>query len=181
MSSPSPVQIREANAHLAALHGRVADLEHKLDAAENTVREQAESLIRKDEQLRAATQDITEKKDREISYLHEKLCQSEESIQKLQHMVKEKDSLIGQLQHRCHLLDNICKSRPLLDTMLAQMAEAERMGPVIDSTRPTGDASLTDGESNCSPSGLSNHKDFSLSEDDMDDQELDGVVFGTTV
>lgn len=64
MSSPSPVQIREANAHLAALHRRVADLEQKLEAAENTLREQAESLIRKDEQLRAATQEITENKDR---------------------------------------------------------------------------------------------------------------------
>ncbi|XP_058256174.1 vimentin-type intermediate filament-associated coiled-coil protein isoform X2 [Hemibagrus wyckioides] len=181
MSSPSPVQIREANAHLAALHRRVADLEQKLEAAENTLREQAESLIRKDEQLRAATQEITENKDREISYLHEKLCQSEESIQKLQHMVKEKDSLIGQLQHRCQLLDNICKSRPLLDSMLAQMAEAERMGPVIDLVNATADTSLTDGESNCSPCGLSNHKDFSLSEDDMDDPELEGVMFGTTV
>ncbi|KAF4083358.1 hypothetical protein AMELA_G00140360 [Ameiurus melas] len=181
MSSPSPVQIREANAHLAALHRRVADLEQKLEAAENTLREQAESLIRKDEQLRAATQEITENKDREISYLHEKLCQSEESIQKLQHMVKEKDSLIGQLQHRCQLLDNICKSRPLLDSMLAQMAEVERMGPVIDLVNATTDTSLTDGESNCSPCGLSNHKDFSLSEDDMDDPELEGVMFGTTV
>lgn len=64
MSSPSPVQIREANAHLAALHRRVGDLEQRLETAENTVREQAESLIRKDEQLRSATKEITENKDR---------------------------------------------------------------------------------------------------------------------
>ncbi|KAG5276096.1 hypothetical protein AALO_G00127850 [Alosa alosa] len=181
MSSPSPVQIREANAHLAALHRRVAELEQRLEAAEKTVREQAESLIRKDEQLRAATQEITEAKDREISYLHEKLCQSEETIQKFQHTVKEKDALIGQLQHRCQLLDNICKSRPLLDKMLSHMAEAERMGPVVDLGETAINSSLTDGESSCSPNRVSNHKDFSLSEDDMDDQELDGVVFGTTV
>lgn len=181
MSSLSPVQIREANAHLAALHRRVADLEQKLEEAEKTVREQAESLIRKDEQLRCATQEITENKDREISYLHEKLCQSEESIQNLQHVVKEKDLLISQLKHRCQLLDNICKSRPLLDSMLAQMAEAESMGPVMDLGKPSADSSLTDQESNCSPSGLSNHKDFSLSEEDLDDSELDGVMFGTTV
>ncbi|XP_051527996.1 vimentin-type intermediate filament-associated coiled-coil protein-like isoform X2 [Myxocyprinus asiaticus] len=117
----------------------------------------------------------------EISFLHETLCQSEESIHKLNQTLKEKDSLIGQLQHRCQLLDNICKSRPLLDSMLAQMAEAERMGPVSDLGKPTANSSLTDGESNCSPSCLSNHKDFSLSEDDSDDQEIDGVVFGTTV
>ncbi|XP_030640760.1 vimentin-type intermediate filament-associated coiled-coil protein [Chanos chanos] len=181
MSSPSPVQIREANAHLAALHRRVTELEQRLEAAENTVREQAESLIRKDEQLRAATQEITEAKDREISYLHEKLCQSEETIQKLQQTVKEKDSVIVQLQHRCQLLDNICKNRPLLDSMLSQIAEAERMGPVLDLGKPSSNTSLTDAESNCSPSRISNHKDFSLSEDDMDDPEFDGVVFGTTV
>ncbi|XP_028856512.1 vimentin-type intermediate filament-associated coiled-coil protein [Denticeps clupeoides] len=181
MSSPSPVQIREANAHLAALHRRVSELEKRLEAAENTVREQAESLIRKDEQLRAATRDIAEAKDREISYLHEKLCHSEETIQKFQHMVKEKDGIIGQLQHRCQLLDNICKGRPLLDKMLSHMAEAERMGPVIDFSEAAVSASLTDGESNCSPSRVPNNKDFSLSEDDTDDQEIDGVVFGTTV
>ncbi|XP_031678456.1 vimentin-type intermediate filament-associated coiled-coil protein isoform X2 [Oncorhynchus kisutch] len=181
MSSPSPVQIREANAHLVAVHRRVAELEQWLEAAENTVREQAESLIRKDEQLRAATQEIAEAKDKEIHYLHEKLCKSEETIQRFQNIVKEKDAMIGQLQHRCQLLDNICKSRPLLDSMLSHMAEAERLGPVVGMGEPTANTSLTGGESNCSPNRISNHKDFSLSEDDMDDQELDEIVFGTTV
>lgn len=185
MSSPSPVQIREANAHLIALHQRVVELEQRLEAAENTVREQAESLIRKDEQLRAATQDIIETKDKEISYLHEKLCKSEETIQRFQTTVKEKDGLIGQLQHRCQILDNICRSRPLLDSMLAHMAEAERLGPLVGAGagmgQPAANTSLTDGESNCSPTRISNHKDFSLSDDDMDDQELDEIVFGTTV
>ncbi|TRZ01417.1 hypothetical protein DNTS_015155 [Danionella cerebrum] len=181
MSSPSPVQIREANAHLAALHRRVAELEQRLRETEKTVREQAESLIRKDEQLRASTRDITEAKDKEIFFLHEKLCQSEESIHKLNHTIKEKDSLIVQLQHRCQLLDNICKSRPLLDSLLSQMAEAERLGPVSDLGKPLTNSCLTDGESSSSPSRLSNHKDFSVSEDDSEEQELDGVVFGTTV
>lgn len=93
-------------------------------------------------------------------------------------MVKEKDAMIGQLQHRCQLLDNICKSRPLLDSMLFHMAEAERLGPVVGMGEPTVKTSLTDGESSCSPNRISNHKDFSLSEDD---QELDEIVFGTTV
>lgn len=65
--------------------------------------------------------------------------------------------------------------------MLSHMAEAERMGPVVDLGETAINSSLTDGESSCSPNRISNHKDFSLSEDDMDDQELDGVVFGTTV
>ena len=64
MYTPSSVQIREANAHLAALHQRVEELEARVQTAENTVREQAESLIRKDEQMRAATREVTETKER---------------------------------------------------------------------------------------------------------------------
>ena len=69
--------------------------------------------------------------------------------------------------------------------MLSHMAEAERLGSLVGAGAgmgpPTANASLMDGESNCSPTRICNHKDFSLSEDDMDDQELDGIVFGTTV
>lgn len=201
MTSPSPVQIREANAHLVAVHRRVADLEQRLEAAENTVREQAESLIRKDEQLRAATQEITENKDREIFFLQEKLCRCEETVQRCQQTLKERESLIAQLQHRCHLLDNICQSRPLLDSMLAQMAEAERLGPLArvgatgtglgagyggsGGSGGAGDTRanslLTDGESSCSPNRVSNHKDVSLSDDDTDSEDMDDMGFGTTV
>ena len=64
MYTPSSVHIREANAHLSALHRRVEELEARLRAAEDTVREQADSLIRKDEQMRAATREVTEAKER---------------------------------------------------------------------------------------------------------------------
>ncbi|KAM3876237.1 vimentin-type intermediate filament-associated coiled-coil protein [Diretmus argenteus] len=207
MSSPSPVQIREANAHLAALHLRVLDLEERLQAAENTVREQAESLIRKDDQMRTATQEITETKDREISFLNEKLCRCEETIKHYQQSLKERETLVVQLQHRCHLLDSICESRATLDGMLALMSEAERLGPIGGAGLGSGlsaaggggigepsmaNSSLTDIESSCSPTraGLTtnycspnrvicNHKDFSLSEDDS--QDMDDMGFGTTV
>ncbi|XP_071399299.1 vimentin-type intermediate filament-associated coiled-coil protein-like isoform X2 [Centroberyx affinis] len=195
MSSPSPVQIREANAHLAALHLRVLELEERLQAAENTVREQAESLIRKDDQMRAATQEITETKDREISFLNEKLCQCEETIKHYQQSIKERETLVVQLQHRCHLLDSICKSRATLDGMLALMAEAERLGPLGGIGEPgMANSPLTDLESSCSPNRagpatdycspnrvICNHKDFSLSEDDVDSQDMDDMGFGTTV
>ncbi|KAM4595884.1 vimentin-type intermediate filament-associated coiled-coil protein-like [Polymixia lowei] len=233
MFSPSPVQIKEANAHLAALHRRVVELEMRVQAAENTVREQAESLIRKDEQMRAATQEITEAKDREIYFLNKKLCRCEETIQHYQQSLKERETLVAQLQHRCHLLDSICKSRPTLDSMLALMAEAERLGPIAGGAGLVGELSAgvggigetggvagmgvvgaesgrvqmggigescmansspADVESSCSPKRavltadycspnrlISNHKDFSLSEDDMDSQDMDDIGFGTTV
>ncbi|KAK0156059.1 Vimentin-type intermediate filament-associated coiled-coil protein [Merluccius polli] len=213
-SSPSSVQIREANAHLAALHRRVAELEARLRAAEGTVREQAESLIRKDEQVRAATREITETKDREITFLYKKLCKSEETIQHYQQTLKQRDLLVVQLQHRCHLLDSICESRPTLDSMLSLMAEAERMDPVaraaglnselnagVGATTDTGGEEDTRGderrkfplclESRCISmqaegttdysNVISNHKDFSLSEHDADNKEMDDMEFGTTV
>lgn len=64
MHSPSSVQIKEANAHLAALHQRIVELEARLLTAESTVKEQAGSLIRKDEHMRAATREIMETKER---------------------------------------------------------------------------------------------------------------------
>ena len=64
MSAPPPLQIREANAHLAAVHRRAAELEARLDAAERTVRTQAERLARHDQQLRAALDELGRAKDR---------------------------------------------------------------------------------------------------------------------
>ena len=64
MSAPPPLQIREANAHLAAVHRRAAELEARLDAAERTVRAQAERLARHDQQLRAALDELGRAKDR---------------------------------------------------------------------------------------------------------------------
>lgn len=63
MSAPQPLQIREANAHLAAVHRRAAELEARLDAAERTVRAQAERLARHDQQLRAALDELGRAKD----------------------------------------------------------------------------------------------------------------------
>ncbi|XP_043909758.1 vimentin-type intermediate filament-associated coiled-coil protein [Protopterus annectens] len=182
MSQPSPVQIKEANAHLAAVHRRVAELEKRLAATENTVREQAESLIRKDDQLRTTVREIVESKDREIASLQQKLCETEDDVLKLQNIIKEKDGVISQLRHQSHLLKKICKSRPLLDNLLSYMAEAERLGDIPGTEMDTV-SSLQDGflGTNCSLNIMSNNRDFSLSEDDTEDQDLDETIFGTTV
>lgn len=64
MSAPPALQIREANAHLAAVHRRAAELEARLDAAERTVRAQAERLARHDRQLLTALDELRQAKDR---------------------------------------------------------------------------------------------------------------------
>ncbi|XP_053147722.1 vimentin-type intermediate filament-associated coiled-coil protein [Hemicordylus capensis] len=175
--SPSAVQIREANAHLAALHGRVAELEQRLAAAEETVRGQAESLIRKDGQMRRALAQLRQSKEREIAALEEKLQSSEDNAQKLLGTIQEKDHLIAQLSHRSRLLTKICRSRPVLDNLLAYMAEGEQLSPIPGARS---DASSPDGgllpETNCTLD--SDTQDFSLCDDD---QDADKTLFGTTV
>ncbi|XP_015267727.1 PREDICTED: vimentin-type intermediate filament-associated coiled-coil protein isoform X2 [Gekko japonicus] len=172
---PTPVQIREANAHLAALHGRVAELERRLAAAEQTVRGQAESLIRKDQETRGALQRLREDKDREIAVLEGKLLSSEEAAQELRGLLQEKEAVIAQLNHRSHLLTKICRSRPVLDNVLAYMAEGERLSPVPGSQGSSPDCGLFL-EANCAL-GLDS-KDFSLCDDDV---ESGKSLFGTTV
>ncbi|XP_028907480.1 vimentin-type intermediate filament-associated coiled-coil protein [Ornithorhynchus anatinus] len=119
---------------------------------------------------------------REIADLQEKLFSSEGTVQKLLNVIQEKDDLIVQLKHRSQLLNKICRSRPLLDNLLSCMAEGERLGTFSGAESPAG-SPLSDRqqETDRVANQLSNHKDFSLSEDDLDDQDLDKTVFGTTV
>lgn len=48
----------------------------------------------------------------------------------LQAAVRRRDELIGQLQPRAELLQDICRRRPPLAALLAALAEAERLGPL---------------------------------------------------
>nr|XP_060640855.1 vimentin-type intermediate filament-associated coiled-coil protein [Anolis sagrei ordinatus] len=175
--------IREANAHLAALHGRVAELERRLAAAEETVREQAQSLIRKDGQLRRALNELRQGKDSEISALEERLRVSEGESQRLWGLLQEKDLLVAQLRHRSRLLSKICRSRPVLDNLLAYMAEGERLSPV-HSGRTSPDPLPAALDLNCVPDLDSDGgKDFSLTtvDNDDDNRDSDQTLFGTTV
>ncbi|XP_061457491.1 vimentin-type intermediate filament-associated coiled-coil protein [Rhineura floridana] len=179
-SPPTPVQIREANAHLAALHGRVAELERRLAVAERTVRGQAESLIRKDAEMRRALTGLRESQDRELAILEEKLQSSEDRAQELLSVIQEKDSLIQELRHRSRLLSEICRTRPVLENLLAYMAEGEQLSPVLGarSGASSPDHSLVL-ETNCTlDHDLDATKDFSLGDDDPDS---DKALFGTTV
>lgn len=130
MSAPPPLQIREANAHLAAVHRRAAELEAQLDAAESTMRAQAERLARHDQQQRAALEELSCAKDREIAALQEQLLTAEAAVHSLQAAVRQRDELIGQLQPRARLLQDICRRRSPLAGLLAALAEAERLGPL---------------------------------------------------
>ncbi|XP_004865719.1 vimentin-type intermediate filament-associated coiled-coil protein [Heterocephalus glaber] len=173
MSAPPALQIREANAHLAAVHQRAAELEARLDAAERTVRAQAERLARHDHQLRAALEELGHSKDREIEALQEQLLTSEAAVQSLQAAVHQRDELIGQLRPRAELLQDICRWRPPLAALLAALAEAEHLGPLPDSAA-----------SHLLPGGPGPPLANSTAEEDEAEEEEDHLqpsVFGTTV
>ncbi|KAG8555660.1 hypothetical protein GDO81_017771 [Engystomops pustulosus] len=159
MSALSTVQIKEANAHLAALHHRVAELE-------GTVREQAESLIRKDEQYQASIRDMLIAKDREIGELQKRLVQSEEEMQKLMSSIKDKDRELERLRHQSRLLAQMCQNRSLLNALVSLMAEAEGI-------------SCLPNVEQCN--GLPSVPDYAQSEEDLEDSDVDRTLFGTTV
>ncbi|KAG9485983.1 vimentin-type intermediate filament-associated coiled-coil protein [Eleutherodactylus coqui] len=159
MSALSTVQIKEANAHLAALHHRVAELE-------GTVREQAESLIRKDEQYQASIRDMVDAKDRDIAELQKRLTQSEEEMQRLKASIKDKDRDVERLRHQSRILAQICHSRPLLNALVSLMAEAEGI-PCLPNVEQC--------------NGLSSVPDYAHSEEDLEDSDIDRTLFGTTV
>ncbi|XP_034801845.1 calcyphosin isoform X2 [Pan paniscus] len=169
MSAPPALQIREANAHLAAVHRRAAELEARLDAAERTVHAQAERLALHDQQLRAALDELGRAKDREIATLQEQLMTSEATVYSLQATVHQRDELIRQLQPRAELLQDICRRRPPLAGLLDALAEAERLGPL-----PASDPGHPP------PGGPGPPLDNSTGEE-ADGDHLQPAVFGTTV
>ncbi|XP_075401555.1 vimentin-type intermediate filament-associated coiled-coil protein isoform X2 [Tenrec ecaudatus] len=148
MSAPPALQIREANAHLAAMHRRAVELEARLDAAECTVRAQAERLACHDQQLRAALEELGHAKDCEIATLREQLMTSEAAVHNLQATVRQRDDLIGQLQLQAELLRDVCQHRLPLARLLATLDEAERLGslPSRDPCGPTPAIVSTSGE-----------------------------------
>lgn len=161
MSTLSTIQIKEANAHLAALHQRVTELE-------GTIREQAESLIRKDEHYQAVLKDFVDTKDRELAELQKRLIHSEEETQRLTAAIKDKDRELERARHHSRLLAQICQRRPLLETLVSLMAEAEGMAclPALEVERSN---------------GLLNAVDYLQSEEDLEDSDTDRTLFGTTV
>ena len=104
----------------------------------------------------------------EIAALREQLLTSEATVHSLQAAVRQRDELIGQLQPRAELLQDICRRRPPLAGLLAALAEAERLGPLPprDPSHPL-------------PGGPSPRLANSTGEEDRD--QLQPAVFGTTV
>ncbi|XP_047387460.1 vimentin-type intermediate filament-associated coiled-coil protein isoform X1 [Sciurus carolinensis] len=105
----------------------------------------------------------------EIAALQEQLLTSEATVHSLQAAVRQRDELIRQLQPRAKLLQDVCSRRPPLVALLADLAEAERLGPL-----PAGNPG------HLLPGGpgppLANSTD-----EKADQDQLQATMFGTTV
>ena len=172
MFSPTKSSIKEANEHLQALYQRVSELE-------TTVKEQAESLMKRDEDAQRSIDDLTRAKDREINELRKSLEASEGHVQSLLGSCREKDTLISHLQYKCKLLDDATRCIPTLDQLMKVLLEAQRFGGSTQnctaSSPPGGpptnqigiDGGLMDGVVHHN----NNSRNFSISEDGDDEDD----------
>ena len=103
--------IKEANEHLQKLYQRVQDLE-------STVQEQAEAMIRRDEEAVSALRELGRAKDREIAELRKSLESSEVHVQQLMGAFRDKDAQISRLKQRSKILDDVCQELPSLEIIV---------------------------------------------------------------
>ncbi|XP_038048372.1 vimentin-type intermediate filament-associated coiled-coil protein-like [Patiria miniata] len=106
--------IKEANEHLQKLYQRVQDLE-------STVQEQAEAMIRKDEEAGEALRELGRSKDREIAELRKSLEASEVHVQHLMGSCRDKDAQILQLKQRSRILEEVCQELPSLEIVVGAL------------------------------------------------------------
>ncbi|XP_013419482.2 uncharacterized protein LOC106180130 [Lingula anatina] len=114
----SKLNIQEANRHLQALHMRVQELE-------SMVKEQAEALIRKDEQMQVKIAELVSAKEAEVTQFQQALYISEQKVQNLMTLSRNKDARIFQLKQRCEHLDELLKTKPVLENILEILKQAE--------------------------------------------------------
>ncbi len=180
MFSPAKSSIKEANDHLQALYKRVSELE-------STVKEQAESLMKRDEEAQRNLQELSRNKDREITELRKSLEASEAHVQGLLSNSRDKDTVISHLQYKCKLLEDATQSLPALDQLMRVLTEAQRfstggggtsgtqIGNCTSTSSPPGGPPITDGLHH--QQHLSNNsRNFSISEDG-DDEGDDDIRF----
>ncbi|KAF0887325.1 VMAC protein, partial [Crocuta crocuta] len=105
----------------------------------------------------------------EIAALQQQLLTSEATVHSLQAALRQRDELIGQLQPRAELLQDICRYRPPLAGLLATLAQAECLGPL-----PAGDPSHP-------PPSEPSPRLANSTGDEEDRGHLQPAVFGTTV
>lgn len=185
MFSPTKSSIKEANDHLQALYKRVSDLE-------TTVKEQAESLMKRDEEAQQNIEEVARNSGREISELRKSLEASESHVQSLLASCREKDTLISHLQYKCKLLDDACQTLPALDQLSRVLIEGQRfsggttarsnhvVGNCTKTTSPPGGPPAMDGDGSGvhhqqhhhhHNNSMSNSRQFSISEDDDEETE----------
>ncbi|XP_064606713.1 uncharacterized protein LOC135471414 [Liolophura sinensis] len=171
--------IEEANKHLHALHSRVQQLEQ-------TISKQNETITVKDEEMAYKLHEMSELKEAEITELTAKLITAKEKVKSVENMLREKDQQIHKLQERCRILDRVMGYQPVLENLLTTLASG---GSLSDSGISASETPMDDHTHHVKSHGykgsairrmaknFNSHagrkKQFSISEDDDEDQNAD--------
>ncbi|XP_071119123.1 vimentin-type intermediate filament-associated coiled-coil protein-like [Haliotis cracherodii] len=183
MSTMIPrTSIDEANRHLLALHRRVNELE-------NTVQEQNNALLAKDELLRTKVSEVEAAKNSELAKLSEKLVSTEKTVEIIQEQLRQKHQQVAILQRSCRLMQNLVSFKNNVKEMLSCMDDAEKdMASQRDFLSLYTDSSTANTHNaNSSPKSSGVHMNstvvnsYANHEDTQDDQSMNGVDSGDDV
>lgn len=130
-TSPSPTRtmIKEANDHLQLLHQRVAELE-------GTVQEQAEALIKKDEQLQMRLREQADIKDAHIRDLSRSVEAYEQRVRRLEQQCREKESQLESMAHKFTVMEELAAYTPLLERLVTSLKKLPRCPSSSSSSAP---------------------------------------------
>ncbi|XP_033115060.1 uncharacterized protein LOC117115399 [Anneissia japonica] len=125
MFSPSKSSIKEANEHFQALYKRIDELE-------KTVKDQAEAIIRRDEDEQQRMNDVANRHKNEVEKLNTNIKTSEKKIEILSRNLQEKNAMVTTLQYKCRMINELCASIPAFESYLTTLKQVDSLRTGID-------------------------------------------------
>ncbi|XP_071954289.1 vimentin-type intermediate filament-associated coiled-coil protein-like [Antedon mediterranea] len=120
MFSPSKSSIKEANEHFQALYNRISELE-------KTVKDQAEAIIKRDDEEQQRMNAVTQKHQEEVTKLTTNLETAEKKIEILSRNLQEKSAVTTTLQYKCQIITDLCASIPAFESYLTTLKQIESL------------------------------------------------------
>jgi len=120
LSHPNKSHIQEANKHLHLLHDKIEKLEAQLANQELLSRE-------REKELSDALEFATQCSESEVIELKNEIRRKNCELSDLGAILKERDTTIARLQHRCAVLDYIAKHRNVLEDIVSVLSGVQRI------------------------------------------------------
>jgi len=156
-TSPTRSMIKEANDHLQLLHQRVQQLEQ-------TVKEQAEAMLKKDEESHARIYEIIQSKDAVINNMTQTVDELKHRVHFLEQQCHEKDCRLATFSSQQDVIAELVTYSPVLTGLLSTLQKL----PQKPSQDGQVDGHAVNSERRVNRSFKIN-SNFSMSEEDSDD------------